>query len=94
MADCCCSPSPTAGAGFAPEMLDAARHALRVEQGRPGGGLGLFLVFNVVRKLGGQVAARQPAGGRRERDAALPLAAFTCRRTSRRAADVALTACS
>jgi two-component system sensor histidine kinase RegB len=33
-------------------------------KGKPGGGLGLFLVVNVVRKLGGSViAANRPEGG-------------------------------
>jgi two-component system sensor histidine kinase RegB len=33
-------------------------------KGRPGGGLGLFLVVNVVRKLGGTVSAHnRPDGG-------------------------------
>ncbi|MCH9782476.1 MAG: sensor histidine kinase, partial [Gammaproteobacteria bacterium] len=33
-------------------------------KGRPGGGLGLFLVFNVVRTLGGNVrAGNRPQGG-------------------------------
>ena len=31
-------------------------------KGRAGGGLGLFLVVNVVRKLGGTVTAAQPHG--------------------------------
>jgi len=45
-------------------------------KGRPGGGLGLFLVFNVVRKLGGEVDVRNhPDGGAQVR-LAIPLKAI------------------
>lgn len=52
-----------AGRGFAPEMLARLGTPYRSTKGR-GGGLGLFLVVNVVRKLGGSVTARnRPEGG-------------------------------
>ncbi|MFD1703558.1 ATP-binding protein [Methylopila henanensis] len=52
------------GPGFAPEMLANFGKPYSSTKGRPGGGLGLFLVVNVVRKLGGAaVAANRPGGG-------------------------------
>ncbi|MBN8994901.1 MAG: HAMP domain-containing histidine kinase [Rhizobiales bacterium] len=65
-----------AGPGFPPDMLADIGRPYRSTRGRPGGGLGLFLVVNVLRKLGGSVAARNlPAGGA-EVTLALPLPAF------------------
>ncbi len=46
-----------AGPGFAPDMLANLGKPYQSSKQRPGGGLGLFLVVNVMRKLGGQVAA-------------------------------------
>jgi two-component system sensor histidine kinase RegB len=52
------------GPGFSPEMLAQLGKPYNSSKGRPGGGLGLFLVVNVVRKLGGQVLAEnRPQGG-------------------------------
>ena len=52
------------GPGFAPDMLRELGRPYQSSKGRQGGGLGLFLVHNVVRKLGGSVAARnRPEGG-------------------------------
>ncbi len=45
------------GPGFAAEMLAQLGKPYQSSKGRPGGGLGLFLVVNVVRKLGGSVTA-------------------------------------
>jgi two-component system sensor histidine kinase RegB len=45
------------GPGFAPEMLAQLGKPYQSSKGRSGGGLGLFLVVNVVRKLGGTVTA-------------------------------------
>jgi len=45
------------GPGFKPEMLKQIGKPYQSSKGRPGGGLGLFLVVNVVRKLGGTVTA-------------------------------------
>jgi two-component system sensor histidine kinase RegB len=53
-----------AGPGFAPDMLTHVGKPYRSTKGRLGGGLGLFLVVNVVRKLGGSVSAtNRPEGG-------------------------------
>jgi two-component system sensor histidine kinase RegB len=45
------------GPGFAPGMLAQFGKPYQSSKGRPGGGLGLFLVVNVARTLGGSVAA-------------------------------------
>jgi len=45
------------GPGFAPGMLDRFGTPYQSTKGRPGGGLGLFLVVNVARTLGGTVVA-------------------------------------
>jgi two-component system sensor histidine kinase RegB len=52
------------GPGFTPEMLENFGKPYNSTKGRRGGGLGLFLVVNVIRKLGGSVSAhnRQPGG--------------------------------
>ena len=53
-----------AGAGFPAAMLSDFGKPYRSSKGKLGGGLGLFLVVNVARKLGGQVVARnRPQGG-------------------------------
>ena len=45
-------------------MLTKLGKPYQSTKGRPGGGLGLFLVVNVARTLGGQVSARnRPEGG-------------------------------
>ncbi|ODM71014.1 ATP-binding protein [Bradyrhizobium elkanii] len=46
------------GPGFSREMLAHIGKPYQSTKGSPGSGLGLFLVVNVVRKLGGVVAAR------------------------------------
>jgi two-component system sensor histidine kinase RegB len=46
------------GPGFASDMLAQIGKPYRSTKGKPGGGLGLFLVVNVVRKLGGSVSAQ------------------------------------
>lgn len=51
-----------AGKGFAQEVLEHLGTPYQSTKGR-GGGLGLFLVVNVVRKLGGSVTARNLAEG-------------------------------
>lgn len=50
------------GPGFSEEMLSEFGKPYRSSKGRPGGGLGLFLVVNVVRKLGGVAVAENGAG--------------------------------
>lgn len=52
------------GPGFAPAMLEALGTPYNSTKDRRGAGLGLFLVANVVRKLGGTMTARnRPEGG-------------------------------
>ena len=46
------------GPGFPEEMLENIGKPYQSSKGRPGSGLGLFLVVNVIRTLGGTVAAR------------------------------------
>jgi two-component system, sensor histidine kinase RegB len=62
------------GPGFEPQMLAQLGRPYQSSKGRPGGGLGLFLVVNVVRTLGGQVSARNLAEGGAEVAIRLPLA--------------------
>jgi len=64
------------GPGFAPDMLKAFGSPYTSSKGRTGGGLGLFLVANVVRKLGGTATARNLAEGGAEVRLAIPLAAL------------------
>ncbi len=52
------------GPGFAQDMLANLGKPYNSSKGRPGRGLGLFLVVNAVRKLGGSVVAdNRPVGG-------------------------------
>jgi two-component system sensor histidine kinase RegB len=62
-----------AGAGFAPDMLTHLGTPYQSTKGR-GGGLGLFLVVNVIRKLGGSVTARNLTEGGAVVTLSLPLA--------------------
>lgn len=66
-----------AGPGFAPEMLATFGKPYQSTKGRPGAGLGLFLVANVARTLGGTVAARNRDEGGAMVTLTLPLAAIT-----------------
>ena len=54
------------GPGFSEEMLEHFGQPYLSTKGRPGGGLGLFLLVNVLRKLGGgaSVANRDEGGAR------------------------------
>ena len=53
-----------AGPGFAPDMLAQLGKPYQSSKGRPGAGLGLFLVSNVARTLRGSVSAHnRPEGG-------------------------------
>ncbi|MBY4948285.1 sensor histidine kinase [Cupriavidus respiraculi] len=65
------------GLGFPPEMLERLGKPYQSSKGRPGGGLGLFLVVNVARTLGGTVAARNRSDGGAEVTLTLPLSAIT-----------------
>ncbi|WP_421993887.1 ATP-binding protein [Roseococcus sp.] len=51
------------GPGFSKSMLESFGHPYRSSKGRPGGGLGLFLLVNVARKLGGDAQARNREEG-------------------------------
>ncbi|TFW03300.1 HAMP domain-containing histidine kinase [Oxalobacteraceae bacterium OM1] len=64
------------GPGFPPAMLANLGKPYQSSKGRPGGGLGLFLVVNVARKLGGTVSARNHLEGGAVVDLVLPLAAI------------------
>src|SRR3546814_14609687 len=65
------------GGGFAPEMLMQIGKPYQSSKGRPGGGLGLFLVVNVVRKFGGRVSARNHPDGGAEVTLQLPMASLS-----------------
>lgn len=51
------------GRGFSAEVLEQLGRPYQSTKGRLGGGLGLFLVVNVLRKLGGHVDARNTGSG-------------------------------
>jgi two-component system sensor histidine kinase RegB len=65
------------GPGFTPQMLADVGKPYHSTKARPGGGLGLFLVVNVVRKLGGRVEARNRDAGGAEVTVHVPLSALT-----------------
>jgi two-component system sensor histidine kinase RegB len=65
-----------AGPGFAPGMLDQFGKPYQSTKGRPGGGLGLFLVVNVARTLGGTASARNRDEGGAVVRLNLPLSAI------------------
>jgi two-component system sensor histidine kinase RegB len=64
------------GPGFAPEILANLGKPYHSTKGRPGSGLGLFLVVNVLRKLGGQLTVRNLAEGGALVEMTLPVAAL------------------
>lgn len=64
------------GPGFPPEMLATFGQPYRSSKGRPGGGLGLFLLVNVLRKLGGKAEARNEEEGGATVAITLPLEAI------------------
>ncbi|KRB68034.1 ATP-binding protein [Noviherbaspirillum sp. Root189] len=66
-----------AGPGFMPAMLAQIGKPYQSSKGRPGGGLGLFLVVNVARTLGGTVTAHNRPEGGAIVQLNLPLAAIT-----------------
>ncbi|WEK00887.1 MAG: ATP-binding protein [Candidatus Sphingomonas phytovorans] len=51
------------GLGFPADMLETFGQPYRSSKGRAGGGLGLFLLVNVLRKLGGSASAENRPGG-------------------------------
>jgi len=64
------------GPGFAKEVFNRLGQPYQSTKGRPGSGLGLFLVFNVARILGGQVRASNRQEGGAEISLRLPLDAI------------------
>jgi two-component system sensor histidine kinase RegB len=64
------------GPGFDRETLAQIGKPYQSSKGRPGGGLGLFLVVNVVRKLGGSVSVRNLPRRGAEVTMNLPLSAL------------------
>lgn len=64
------------GRGFSPEMLAQFGKPYHSTKGRPGSGLGLFLVVNVLRRLGGTVEAINAADGGAIVSLLLPLGAL------------------
>jgi len=69
------------GTGFPPEMLANLGKPYQSSKGREGGGLGLFLVVNVLRKLGGEVNARNLEEGGALVTLTLPLASLAIEET-------------
>ena len=56
------------GPGFTPDMLEGFGQPYRSTKGQAGRGLGLFLLVNVLRKMGGQATAEnRPSGGAKVR---------------------------
>jgi two-component system, sensor histidine kinase RegB len=66
-----------AGPGFPPEILAQLGKPYQSTKGRPGAGLGLFLVANVARTLGGRVVAQNRPEGGAMVTLTLPLSALT-----------------
>ena len=64
------------GPGFAGEVFERLGQPYQSTKGRPGSGLGLFLVFNVVRTLGGEVQTNNLPGEGAEVILRLPLEAL------------------
>lgn len=64
------------GPGFTPAMLAQLGKPYQSTKGRPGSGLGLFLVVNVARTVGGSVMARNREEGGAVVTIRLPLAAI------------------
>ena len=65
------------GPGFPAEMLDNLGRPYQSSKGRPGSGLGLFLVMNVLRTLGGNLRARNLVQGGALVTLSLPLSVVT-----------------
>ncbi|CAN5373463.1 ATP-binding protein [soil metagenome] len=65
------------GPGFTPHMLAHFGKPYQSSKGRPGSGLGIFLVMNVARTLGGSVSAGNRPEGGAVVTLTLPLASIT-----------------
>lgn len=63
------------GPGFPPQVLENFGKPYHSTKARPGAGLGLFLVVNVIRKFGGTVSAHNRPDGGATVSVELPLAA-------------------
>jgi two-component system, sensor histidine kinase RegB len=74
-----------AGPGFTPEMLAHFGKPYQSTKDNPGHGLGLFLVVNVSRALGGIVSASNRAEGGARVQLTLPLSAVTLAKEDRSA---------
>jgi len=74
------------GAGFVPEILANFGKPYQSTKGRSGRGLGLFLVVNVLRKLGGTVVARNNPEGGASVELCLPINALSIENEARHAA--------
>lgn len=64
------------GPGFLPSILENLGQAYQSTKGRPGSGLGIYFVVNVVRKLGGSVMAHNRQDGGAVVKIELPLSAL------------------
>jgi two-component system sensor histidine kinase RegB len=73
------------GAGFAPEILANFGKPYQSTKKRSGSGLGLFLVVNVLRKLGGTVVAQNNQDGGASVKLCLPIAALSIENKARNA---------
>lgn len=71
------------GPGFAPDILSSFGQPYRSTKGKPGGGLGLFLLVNVVRKLGGEAEAGNRDGGGAYVRVRLPIASLAYKKDVR-----------
>lgn len=71
------------GPGFTPEMLENFGKPYHSTKDRRGAGLGLFLVVNVIRKLGGSVSAHNREPGGATVTVELPLATLAYRERDR-----------
>jgi len=67
------------GPGFSPQILDKLGQPYQSTKGRAGAGLGLFLLVNVLRKMGGGVTASNRRDGGASVQLTLPLDAVTPR---------------
>ncbi|WP_299720147.1 ATP-binding protein [Tardiphaga sp.] len=66
-----------AGPGFSVDMLAGFGKPYRSTKQQPGSGLGLFLVTNVLRKLGGHASARNISSGGAVVELSLPISALS-----------------
>ncbi|MEN3746634.1 ATP-binding protein [Sphingomonas sp. HF-S3] len=72
------------GPGFSQEMLESFGKPYRSTKGKPGGGLGIFLLVNVLRKLGGTASAANREEGGAVVRIRLPLSALAYRKETQR----------